>query len=260
MTRQNFNMSEFFIWYEKDDKITYISTLKYKTNLENNGKILKCEVKHVAFDKQQLANQINIAKALLNIQFKPIILNVLHEKNMVSVRFKANPVPKSGFWLINNKTLLIGADLVNENQNNNTFISSEILEDNGNEFEYILNLTFHIEDENLARNLPISLEITNELGKTTYELSLIKQQTNAVLKIGIGIFSAVVIVILGSVLVVKYWKFLETIMGTARNWNWKFGTASSGSPHSGRVDAYVLNIQDRKTISRSSEPSINDVT
>ena len=90
--------------------------MSYRTNLENYGQILKCEVKHVAFDKQQLANQINIAQTLLNIQLQH---DVLHEKDKVSVKFRANPMPKSGYWLIDNKSLLIGSDLVNENQNNN---------------------------------------------------------------------------------------------------------------------------------------------
>ena len=55
---------------EKDDKITYISSLSYLPSIDHLGKILRCEVNHMAYGKQQIENKSNIVQAKLGIQFQ----------------------------------------------------------------------------------------------------------------------------------------------------------------------------------------------
>ena len=99
---------------EEDDRITYTSKLNYQPTIEDLAKLIRCEVNHTAYDKQQLANHTNMVEAILDIQFKPTlqISNFAYEKDKVIAKFKANPRPKSGFWQINNMTLQFGSDLI----------------------------------------------------------------------------------------------------------------------------------------------------
>ena len=109
---------------EDDDRITYTSKLNYQPTIEHLAKLIRCEVNHTAYDKQQLANHTNMVEAILDIQFKPMLSDFAYEKDKVIAKFKANPRPKSGFWQINNMTLQFGSDLIYDNK---TFMSSDSL-------------------------------------------------------------------------------------------------------------------------------------
>ena len=229
---------------EEDDRITYTSKLKYQPTIEDLAKLIRCEVNHTAYDKQQLANHTNMVEAILDIQFKPMLSDFAYEKDKVIAKFKANPRPKSGFWQINNMTLQFGSDLIYDNK---TFMSSDILE--GNESgEYFLNLTFKVQDDKASevKEIPVSLEITNEIGKTTLSVSLVEETNRKWAIAGIGGAAIVSIVVLGVVLLYKPFK------------KFSFKRQSGGiSPNSGRSDDYALG---QPTILRSNDRSIHDVT
>ena len=231
---------------EEDDRITYISKLNYQPNIEHLAKLIRCEVNHTAYDKQQLSNHTNIVEAILDIQFKPTMLpNFVYEKDKVIAKFKANPRPKSGFWQINNMTLQFGSDLIYENK---TFMSSDILDGNQTG-EYFLNLTFKVQDDTASevKEIPVLLEITNEIGKTTLPVSLVKETNRKWAIASIGGAAIVCIAVLGVVLLYKPFK------------KFSFRRRQSGgiSPNSDRSNDYALG---QPTILRSNNPSIHDVT
>ena len=229
---------------EEDDRITYISKLNYQPAIEDLGKLLRCEVNHTAYDKQQLANQTNIVQAILDIQFKPIPLsNFAYEKDKVIAKFKANPRPKSGFWQINNMTLQFGSDLIYDNK---TFMSSDILDGNQTG-EYFLNLTFKVQNDTPSevKEIPVFLEITNEIGKTTLPVSLVEVTNRKWAIAGIGGVAIVSIAVLGTVLLYKPLK------------KFSFKRQSGGiSPNSGRSDSYALGQSTRLS---SNDQSMHDV-
>ena len=256
---------------EEDDRITYISKLNYQPTIEHLAKLIRCEVNHTAYDKQQLENQTNMVQAILDIQFKPIMLsNFAYEKDKVIAKFKANPRPKSGFWQINNMTLQFGSDLIYDNK---TFMSSDILDGNQTG-DYFLNLTFKVQDDTASevkeipvlleitneigkttlpvslveevKEIPVLLEITNEIGKTTLPVSLVEETNRKWAIAGIGGVAIVSIAVLGVVLLYKPFK------------KFSFRRQSGGiSPNSGRSDDYALG---QPTILRSNDRSIHDVT
>ena len=55
-----------------DDKKTYISTLDFYPVPMHNGQELKCEVAHDGYSMQQIEEQVNVAKASLQLECKSL--------------------------------------------------------------------------------------------------------------------------------------------------------------------------------------------
>ena len=53
-----------------DGKMTYISTLEYNAAPKHSGQMLKCEVNHMGFTMQAIADESNIAQASLDLKCK----------------------------------------------------------------------------------------------------------------------------------------------------------------------------------------------
>ena len=107
----------------------------------------------------------------------PITFNGIKvcESSMVQIRFRANPKPTSGRWIMGNIIIPIGGEvstLSNSCEENNTFVSSEI-SDGGMEGEYIVSLNFTTQPEMLGKNY--TFEVTNALGTTSYLFQLPNQ-------------------------------------------------------------------------------------
>ena len=100
---------------------------------------------------------------------------------------------ETGYWFVNNQTLIFGSNLVTEN--NDTYNSSQIY--NGNQAgEYKVNLTFEFQSAESSRL--VSLEISNDSGKTKIPINLAQKTNYAIL--GIGIAAIATIVIFGGIL------------------------------------------------------------
>jgi len=187
-------------------KMTYISILEYNAVPMHSGQMLKCQVDHKGYTTQQVADRENWAEQTLNLQFKPNEKPKAEtfyglkegESNIVRFKFRANPKPTSGKWMLGEKSVPIGAA-----DTENTIQSSKI--ENGDlEGEYQVELTFTMDKELAGK--PYSLEIENELGKTVYEFNLaLDDKPPADKNTGpvIGIIILVVIIILvGGIIVI----------------------------------------------------------
>ena len=124
---------------------------------------------------------------------------------------------ETGYWFVNNQTLIFGSNLVTEN--NDTYNSSQIY--NGNQAgEYKVNLTFEFQSAESSRL--VSLEISNDSGKTKIPINLAQKTNYAIL--GIGIAAIATIVIFGGILLFKpLKKILETQRATTQPCNYISG-------------------------------------
>ena len=83
------------------------------------GQMLKCEAVHKGYEKQQLEAWNNIAKAQLNLQFKPWVeICVFNEAKIgqlgiVTCMFRSNPKPTEGQWNMENIIIPIGKQFCN---------------------------------------------------------------------------------------------------------------------------------------------------
>jgi len=157
----------------ENGKVTYFSTLEYNSAPKHSGQMIKCEVDHKGYTAMQIDDGSNIATAELNLKFKPENKAKTEtfygmkegEPNTVRFKFTANPKPSSGVWTLGDKTVPVGAS-----DTENTVQSSQITESGDIDGEYQVELTFTM-DADLAGK-PYSLEIENELGKTSYQFDL----------------------------------------------------------------------------------------
>ena len=82
------------------------------------GQMLKCEAVHKGYEKQQLEAWNNIAKAQLNLQFKPWVeICVFNEAKIgqlgiVTCMFRSNPKPTKGQWNMENIIIQIGIKIL----------------------------------------------------------------------------------------------------------------------------------------------------
>ena len=151
---------------------------------------------------------------------------------------------ETGYWFVNNQTLIFGSNLVTEN--NDTYNSSQIY--NGNQAgEYKVNLTFEFQSAESSRL--VSLEISNDVGKTNIPFSLSESTNYAVL--GIGVAAIVTIVIFGGVLLFKPLKKILEAQGTTTL------PCDYIPPELGPTNNYALN---PTTVIPSRQTSMNDVT
>ena len=80
--------------------------------------MLKCEAVHKGYEKQQLEAWNNIAKAQLNLQFKPWVeICVFNEAKIgqlgiVTCMFRSNPKPTEGQWNMENTIIQIGIKIL----------------------------------------------------------------------------------------------------------------------------------------------------
>ena len=124
--------------------------------MEQNEEMLKCEIVHKGYDKQQLKAGINLIETQLNLNFKASFSDPEVEENTVKILFKSNPKPTRGQWLIGEEIKIPFG------WKNGTFQASEILEDETkNEYEVHLNYT-------LNDKLFATLEVVNDLGTAAY--------------------------------------------------------------------------------------------
>ena len=152
---------------------------------------------------------------------------------------------ETGYWFVNNQTLIFGSNLVTEN--NDTYNSSQIY--NGNQAgEYKVNLTFEFQSAESSRL--VSLEISNDSGKTKIPINLAQKTNYAIL--GIGIAAIATIVIFGGILLFKPLKrILETQRPTTTQ------PCDYISSELERTNHYSLS---PTTITSSKQTSMNDVT
>jgi len=156
-----------------DGKMTYISTLEYNAAPKHSGQMLKCEVNHMGFTMQAIADESNIAQASLDLKFMPegksevetIYGNKEGESNTIRMKFLANPMPTEGQWSIGEVSVPIGASDVEGN-----FQSSQIQETGDMTGEYQVELTFTMTKE--LADKKYSLQVTNGLGTTAYDFKL----------------------------------------------------------------------------------------
>ena len=79
--------------------------------------MLKCEAVHKGYEKQQLEAWNNIAKAQLNLQFKPWVETCVFNEakigqlGIVTCMFRSNPKPTEGQWNMETITIPIGKQL-----------------------------------------------------------------------------------------------------------------------------------------------------
>ena len=98
----------------EDGKINFISIFEYIGDPKDIGQMLKCEAVHKGYEKQQLEAWNNIAKAQLNLQFKPWVeICVFNEAKIgqlgiVTCMFRSNPKPTKGQWNMETITIPIG--------------------------------------------------------------------------------------------------------------------------------------------------------
>jgi len=190
----------------ENGKMTYTSTLEYNAAPKHSGQMVKCEVDHKGYTAQQLDDRSNWAEETLNLQFKPDEKTKPEtfygmkegESNTVRFKFRANPKPTSGKWMLGAKSVPIGAA-----DTENTIQSSQI--ENGDfDGEYQVELKFTMDAELAGK--PYSLEIENDLGKTIYGFNLaLDDKPPADKNKGpvIGIIVLVVIIILvGAIIVI----------------------------------------------------------
>ena len=159
------NMKPEFNWYvgdqlfggtfeskEEHSTIIYTSVGKFNLSMEQNEEVLKCEIVHKGYNKQQLKAGINLIETQLNLNFKASFSEPEAEGNTVKISFKCNPEPTGGQWIIEDGlTIHFGT-------NNGTFQASEILKVDGkNQYEAILNHT-------LNEVKTANIEVVNDLG------------------------------------------------------------------------------------------------
>ena len=152
----------------EDGKVNFMSSLVYKGDHKDFNKTLKCEVDHKGHTDTHLEDENNIAKAVLNLSFKPVLLE--WSENNVEVRFKANPEPTDCHWKLMdgrkepNPTLGPPAPAALaplEKPSNDTSESCEILEAvTDGEYRAIFNSTLQ---------KILFLEVTNELGTSQFK-------------------------------------------------------------------------------------------
>lgn len=190
----------------EDGSMTYISTLEYNAAPKHSGQMLKCQVDHMGYSMQDLSDQNNVAQAELELQFKPDEKEKPEtfygmkegEENNVRIKFRANPKPNAGKWSFGDVSVPVGAA-----STDNTFQSSQIT-DGDFDGEYQVDLTFTMEPKYAGKTY--SLDVTNELGTTTYQFNLaLSEKPPAESANGpvIGIIILVVIIILvGGIVVI----------------------------------------------------------
>jgi hypothetical protein len=146
--------------------------LEYNAAPKHSGEMLKCEIDHMGYTMQALNDESNLVEAQLDLQFKPddqATPSTFYgmkegEENDVRIKFRANPKPNMGQWKIGDISVPVGAADVE-----NKFQSSQII-DGDLSGEYQVKLTFTMTPEYAGKNY--ALEVTNELGTTTYEFNL----------------------------------------------------------------------------------------
>ena len=139
------NMKPEFNWYvgdqlfngtfeskEENGAVIYTSAKKFNLSMEQNEEMLKCEIVHKGYNKQQLKAGINLIETQLNLNFKASFSDPEVEENMVKINFKCNPEPTGGQWIIEDGlTIPFGTK-------KGTFQASEILKVDGkNQYEEI---------------------------------------------------------------------------------------------------------------------------
>merc|ERR1740129_415148 len=137
---------------EENGTFIYTSVKKFNLTMEQNEEMLKCEIVHKGYNKQQLKAGINLIETQLNLNFKARFSDPEVEGNTVKISFKCNPEPTGGQWIIEDGfTIPFGTK-------NGTFQASEILKVDGkNLYEAKLN---HTLNEKKAANI----EVVNDLG------------------------------------------------------------------------------------------------
>jgi len=191
----------------EDGKVNFMSSLVYKGDHEDFNKTLKCEVDHKGHTDTHLEDENNIAKAVLNLSFKPVLLKWSGENN-VEVKFKANPEPTDCHW-----KLIAGQKEPNaslgppipaalaplEKPSNDTFESCEILEAvTDGEYTAIFNSTLQ---------KILFLEVTNELGTSEFKPNyIIKSESGHTIYVLIFFLIAIGIVICVFGLIYMYYK------------------------------------------------------
>merc|ERR1711971_1381662 len=191
----------------ENGKINFVSTLEYNAAPKHSGQMIKCVVDHKGYTALQIDDGSNVATAELNLKFKPELKGKTEtfygmkegESNNVRIKFTANPKPSTGVWTLGEETVPVGAS-----DNENTATSSQITESGDIDGEYQVELTFTMVPELAGK--PFSLEIENELGKTTYEFDLAlddqpPSEEGSAPVIGIVIL-VVIIILVGGVVVI----------------------------------------------------------
>jgi len=191
----------------ENGKINFVSTLEYNAAPKHSGQMVKCVVDHQGYTALQIDDGSNVATAELNLKFKPELKGKTEtfygmkegESNNVRIKFTANPKPSAGVWTLGEKTVPVGAS-----DNENSATSSQITESGDIDGEYQVELTFTMDAELAGK--PFSLEIENDLGKTTYEFDLAlddqpPSEEGSAPVIGIVIL-VVIIILVGGVVVI----------------------------------------------------------
>jgi len=170
-----------FIWYIGNDKLNantevieenglVKSSLEYNADPIHNGQQLKCEIEHMGYTTQALADSENEVSAELDLTFKPepapkpeVFYNQkIGAVQTVMIKFKANPAPTEGTWKIGETEVAVGGD-------QGSFKSSSF-QVGDVEGDHTVQLTFTM-TEDLARK-PYTLQVKNALGEQTYAFEL----------------------------------------------------------------------------------------
>jgi len=166
----------------EDGKAIYMSTFDYVGKPKDVAQMLKCQVIHPGYDNEDRQDGINLAKAQLQLRFKPADFS--HEKpevkknllytnrvqsdapyqtlNKVQVKFRSNPKPTDCLW--SNIETNIEETKENNVSKNQESCKSEI-SDGGMDGEYFVNL-------DSINGGTTHLKITNSLGTSTYEFNI----------------------------------------------------------------------------------------
>ena len=137
---------------EENGKTIYTSVKNFNLSMEQNEEMLKCEIIHKGYNKEQLKAGINLIETQLNLNFKASFSDPEVEGNTVKINFKCNPEPTGGQWIIEDGLIIpFGTK-------NGTFQASEILKVDGkNLYEAKLNHT-------LNEVKTANIEVVNDLG------------------------------------------------------------------------------------------------
>jgi len=170
-----------FIWYIGNDKLNantevieedglVKSSLEYNADPIHNGQQLKCEIEHMGYTTQALADAENEVSAELDLSFKPeaapkkeVFYNQkIGEESIIRMKFKANPAPTEGAWTIGKTEVAIDSE--QDGFKSSGFQVGDV------EGDHTVTLTFTMTEALAAK--PYSLKVKNALGEQMYSFEL----------------------------------------------------------------------------------------
>jgi len=157
-------------------KADYVSTFTYYPDKNHNQKDLICKVEHSAYTQAQVAEEQNIARLKLNVNYAPLPLNKPHVEHSleigktanVIVKIEANPKPDSASWTLGGEN---GTQLPSGQTSEDGKFQSGVIEEGDTDGQWRMTLTINnLEKEDTQ--VPYKLVVANSKGSNEYEVRL----------------------------------------------------------------------------------------